>query len=116
MKNTQNHGFTLVELLITITILALITVVAFTSFDVRQNNAMNSKVTSEIGSLQSALLLAKQENNILPLPTGNLNFFSEDTSYIHDYADENTFAAHGFITHDTLPKRYIDILPIDPRT
>ena len=116
MKNTQGHAFTLVELLITITILALIAVVAFTSFGVRQNNAINSKVTSEIETLTNALLLAKQEKSELPLPKGNLNFFAEDTSYVHNYTDTETFAAHGFITHDTLPKKYIDVLPIDPRT
>jgi len=116
MKNTQKFAFTLVELLITITILALIAVVAFTSFWVRQNNAINSKVTSEIETLTNALLLAKQENNELPLPKGNLNFFAEDTSYVHSYTWSETFAVHGFITHDTLAKKYIDVLPVDPRT
>lgn len=116
MKNTQTRAFTLVELLITITILALIAVVGYTSFGVRQNNAINSKVTSEIETLTNALLLAKQEKSELPLPKGNLNFFAEDTSYVHNYTDTETFAAHGFITHDTLPKKYIDVLPVDPRT
>jgi hypothetical protein len=51
-----------------ITILALITVVAYTSFGVRQDKAINTKVQSEVTSLANALLLAKQENNELPQP------------------------------------------------
>lgn len=116
MKNAQTQAFTLVELLITLTILALISVVAYTSLGVRQNNALNSKVTSEVETLTNALLLYKQEKSELPLPKWNLNFFAEDTSYVHDYENTQTFAVHGFITHDTLAKKYIDVLPIDPRT
>jgi hypothetical protein len=51
-----------------ITILALISVVAYTSFGVRQNKAVNTKIQSEVISLGNALLLAKQENNTLPQP------------------------------------------------
>jgi Tfp pilus assembly protein PilE len=51
MKNTQLKGFSFVEILMIITILALISVVAYTSFGVRQNNAVNSKIQSEVISL-----------------------------------------------------------------
>lgn len=99
-----------------ITILALISVVAYTSFGVRQNKAINTKIQSEIISLSNALISAKQENNILPQPQWNRNFFAEDTSYVHDFEDNNTFWVHWFITHNTLAKKYIDIVPVDPRT
>ena len=116
MKNTQLKGFSFIEILMIITILALISVVAYTSFGVRQNNAVNSKIQSEVTSLWNALLIAKQENNILPQPQWNKNFFAEDTSYVHDFEDSETFWVHGFITHNTLAKKYIDIVPVDPRT
>ena len=116
MKNIQLKGFSFIEILMVITILALISVVAYTSFGVRQNNAINSKIQSEVISLWNALLLAKQENKILPQPQWNRNFFAEDTSYVHDFEDSETFWVHGFITHNTLAKKYIDIVPVDPRT
>lgn len=116
MKNTQLKWFSFVEILMIITILALISVVAYTSFGVRQDKAINTKVQSEVTSLANALLLAKQENNELPQPQWNRNFFAEDTSYVHNYEDDETFWVHGFITHNTLAKKYIDIVPVDPRT
>ena len=116
MKNTQLKWFSFIEILMIITILALISVVAYTSFWVRQNKAVNTKIQSEVVSLSNALLLAKQENNELPQPQWNRNFFAEDTSYVHNYEDDETFWVHGFITHNTLAKKYIDIVPVDPRT
>ena len=116
MKNTQLKWFSFVEILMIITILAIISVIAYTSFWVKQNQAINTRIQSEVISLWNALLLAKQENKILPQPQWNRNFFAEDTSYVHDYEDNNTFWVHGFITHNTLAKKYIDIVPVDPRT
>lgn len=116
MKNTRIQGFSFIEILIIITILALISVVAYTSFWVRQDNAVNTKIQSEISTLANALLSYKQENSELPQPQWNRNFFAEDTSYVHDYEDIETYGVHGFITHNTLAKKYIDIIPVDPRT
>ena len=116
MKNTRIQGFSFIEILIIITIIALISVVAYTSFGVRKENTVNTKIQSEISTLSNALLSYKQENSILPQPQWNRNFFAEDTSYIHDYEDDETFWVHGFITHNTLAKKYIDIIPVDPRT
>ncbi|MGB2111297.1 MAG: hypothetical protein ACPHY8_05725 [Patescibacteria group bacterium] len=50
------------------------------------------------------------------MPDGNNNFYSIDTSYSHDYENENTYGVHGFITQNTLAKKYIDVIPVDPRT
>lgn len=116
MKNTCIKAFNFIEILIVITILALISVIAYTSFGLRQNNTINTKIQSEISTLSNALLSYKQENNLLPQPEWNTNFYSEDTSYVHDYQDDITFWVHWFITHDTVPKKYIDIVPVDPRT
>jgi hypothetical protein len=69
-----------------------------------------------VESLKNALLLAKQETSQLPMPDGNNNFYAIDTSYTHDYEDEETYGVHGFVTQKTLPKKYIDVLPVDPRT
>lgn len=116
MKSGNFRAFTFVELLITISILALLSVVGYTAINNKQENTLNTKVTSEVETLKNALLLAKQENKVLPMPDGNNNFYAIDTSYSHDYENQDTFGVHGFITQSTLAKKYVDVIPVDPRT
>ena len=116
MKSGNLRAFTFVELIITLSILALLSVIWYTAVGNKQENTLNTKVTSEVETLKNALLLAKQETSQLPMPDGNNNFYSIDTSYSHDYENENTYGVHGFITQNTLAKKYIDVIPVDPRT
>ncbi|MCP4523790.1 MAG: prepilin-type N-terminal cleavage/methylation domain-containing protein [Candidatus Gracilibacteria bacterium] len=116
MNYGNRRAFSFVEMLITVTILALISVIAYTSFGEKKDQSLNTQSQSQIKTLSNALLQAKQERGSLPLPKGNLNFFAIDTSYVHSYEDTETYGAHGFITNDTLPKKFIDIIPVDPRT
>ena len=116
MKSGNLRAFTFVELIITLSILALLSVIWYTAVGNKQENTLNTKVTSEVETLKNALLLAKQETSQLPMPDGNNNFYSIDTSYSHDYDNENTYGVHGFITQNTLAKKYIDVIPVDPRT
>ena len=116
MKNTDIRGFSFIELLITITILGLISIIAVSSFSQQNEASLNTKVQSEISTLENSLLLYKQENSELPQPKWNRNFFTKSTNYAHSYEDDETFWVHGFITNNSLAKKYIDIIPVDPRT
>ncbi len=49
------------------------------------------------------------------MPWGNINFFKTDWTYAHS-TEDGIFWVYGSITEDTLPKRYLDVLPLDPRT
>lgn len=55
MKNIKKQWFTLVELVVVITILAILWSIAFISLQGYTSDARNSKRTSDLGSLQSAL-------------------------------------------------------------
>ena len=116
MKTLNFRAFSFVELLISVTILALLWVVGYTAFQSQKENSTNTLVSSHTRSLENALWVFKQDNNTLPMPSGNNNFYWADTSYSHSYENENTFWVHGFITQDTLSKKYIDVVPLDPRT
>lgn len=54
-KTTNTKGFTLVELIIVITILAILATVAFVSFQGYSADAKDSKVKSDLATLQQAI-------------------------------------------------------------
>lgn len=65
---STRQGFTLVELLVVITILAIISVVAYTSFGGATDKAKNSTKISQLSSIEGALNLFYQEKNYYPMP------------------------------------------------
>ncbi len=60
MRNTKN-AFTLVELIVVITILAILGTIAFISLQGYSADARNSKRTSDLGNLQSSISLKQVE-------------------------------------------------------
>ncbi len=69
MKHTfSSRGFSLVELLVVITILAIISTVAYTSFSGATDKAKNSKRIESLTAIESALQLFRQANQYLPMP------------------------------------------------
>ncbi|MDD2870488.1 MAG: type II secretion system protein [Candidatus Gracilibacteria bacterium] len=73
MRNTKN-AFTLVELIVVITILAILGTIAFISLQGYSADARNSKRTSDIGNIQSAISLKQVEG--VPL----LSFVAENVN------------------------------------
>lgn len=67
MRATKN-AFTLVELLIVITILAVISVVAYTSFGGATDKAKNSSKIQHLTTIEGALNLFYQEKQYYPMP------------------------------------------------
>ncbi len=111
----NRKAFSFVEVIITISIIALLAVVGFTVSNNYQDKTNNSKITADIETITNSLESYKQETKTLPLPTWNNNYFKEDASYAHS-SSSDIFWVHGFITEWTLPKRYLDALPLDPKT
>ncbi len=74
MKNT-NKAFTLVELIVVITILAILGTIAFISLQGYSQDAKNSKVSSDLGTLASAIEISntKGDTTISSLLDDNLN-------------------------------------------
>lgn len=73
MRNTKK-AFTLVELIVVITILAILGTIAFISLQGYSADARNSKRTSDLGNIQGAMTLKQVE--WVPL----LSFIMEDTN------------------------------------
>ena len=114
MKNIK--WFSIVEIIITVSIIILLWVIAYSSKLWYDEKVTNWKIISDTKSIDNALISYIQENSTLPMPKWNTNYFSVDTSYVHSYDDVDTFWVYGSLTEETLPKKYIQVLPIDPRT
>ena len=115
MLNTKK-AFSLVEIIITISIIALLAVIWITANQGYKDNIDNTRIISDIKTISNALEAYSLENSTLPMPSWNTNFFKLDTSYSHSYADAETFWVYGSVTEETLPKKYLNILPLDPKT
>lgn len=68
MRKTNANAFTLVELLVVITILAIISVVAYQSFGWATDKAISSRKISDISTIESWLQNFKSTNNYYPMP------------------------------------------------
>ena len=112
MKNTRK-AFSFVELIVVLAILALIWVVWFTMYNSSNEKSNNSKVVSGAKTLKNAFTSYKEVNKSLPSPNWNNNYFKADSTYAHS-GSLDAFWVYGSVTQDTLSKKYLDNLPLDP--
>jgi len=66
MKNLKSKAFTLVELLVVITILAIISVVAYQNFWWAVDKAVSGRKISDVSTIETALQQYKADNNYYP--------------------------------------------------
>lgn len=114
MKKSFNKAFTLVELLVVVTIMIILFLISTTIWDRYKEKTYNTKVKTDLVTTDNTLRTYHQETKILPSPDWNTKFYKQDWSYAHD--EKEAFWLNGFLTETTLPKRFINITPLDPRT
>jgi len=66
MQNIKNKAFTLVELLVVITILAIISVVAYQNFGWAVDKAVSGRKISDVSTIETALQQYKADKNFFP--------------------------------------------------
>jgi hypothetical protein len=71
---------------------------------------------ADIGTINMAISAAKQEQNELILPAWNTNNFSRNGTYVHNFGSEEAFWMYGNFTENVLAKKFLDVIPLDPRT
>jgi len=109
-------AFSLVEIIIAVSIITLLAVIWFSSKAWWDEAKDNTKVISDTKTINNALESYSQENPNLPMPGWNTNFYASNASYMHSYDDTDTFWVYGSLTEETIAKKYLDVLPLDPRT
>ncbi|MBW7955069.1 FecR domain-containing protein [Candidatus Gracilibacteria bacterium] len=112
----NKKGFSIIEIIITISILIIISIVAVTYMEGSKDKANNSKITSDIETIKNSLLSFQSQSNTLPKPSGNLKFFNLDGNYSHTLEDSDTFGVSGYIGEGVFEKKFLDKIPLDPRT
>jgi type II secretory pathway pseudopilin PulG len=112
----NNKWFSFVELIIAISLVVLLAFIGLNTNNSYQEKTNNSKITADLNTLSNSLLSYSQEKSDLPLPGWNNNFFDNEWQYSHSFDSESTFWVSWFITENTLQKKYLNYLPIDPKT
>lgn len=80
-KNTR--GFSLVELLVSVSILATISIVAYVSYHTHLRTVYNTARLETIDSLYLSLSDYSQLKKILPEPNSNYISYDEQGTYMH---------------------------------
>jgi type II secretory pathway pseudopilin PulG len=111
---TSKKWFSFIEIIVSIAIIIIISVVAVTTHSSMVDKTNNSKIVSDITTLENSITSYKNETSKFPEPEWNLKYFKEDTSYSHDMA--TAFWVSWYITQNTIPAKYLNYLPLDPKT
>jgi len=115
LKNKKILWFSFVELIVVISIIALITIIWVSINTNYTEKSKNTKITWDIETIKNALESYKNDTNSLPLPSWNLKYYDDSANYVH-FDEPTAFWVYGNISQNTLPKKYLDNLPLDPRT
>lgn len=114
MQKTKNW-FSFVELIVVISIITLISVIWVSINHNYTEKSKNTRITADVKTIRNALESYRNDNKGLPDPKWNQRFFDDSANYVH-YDDVNAYWVAWFVTEDTIPKKYMDTLPLDPRT
>lgn len=110
----NRKAFSFVEMIIAITIIVLLAIIANTFIGKRLDVSRNTKVVSDISTINTSLLSYKEEEWTTLEPQWNKNYFSQSGTYVHDSSE--AYGVYGQFTENVLAKKYLDLIPLDPRT
>ncbi|MDD2871896.1 MAG: prepilin-type N-terminal cleavage/methylation domain-containing protein [Candidatus Gracilibacteria bacterium] len=107
MHKQKTNGFTLVELIVVITILAILGTIAFISLQGYSTSARDSTRISDLGAMKTSLELFQLDNGKYPIATNGI-----DITYSGSIVwNQGTFGETVYANTDKLDK-----IPLDPIT
>lgn len=118
---SNKKAFTFVEIIVVISIIALLAVVWLSMQWASKQKTQNARAVWDIKTLNNSFQSYLTENTTLPNPKWNINYFGSWSEYVHvdAWSEDDTsisFWKHWFVTENILPKKYLNYLPLDPRT
>ncbi len=109
-----HSGFSLVEILVAVSIIATLSIVAYVSTQGIQSNRYNSKRVADVVALTNALETHLVQTKTLPEPTANRQYYSSGGSYSHSAT--GAFGVSSSFSEDILGKYALTNHPRDPDT
>lgn len=109
----NKKAFSFVELIVVISVLIILSLIWYTVLNSSKKNTYNTKIKADIQTIQNSLFEMLEETKVLPQPGWNNNYFTIESAYSHSWSVDS-FWVYGSITEDTIAKKYLDIVPIDP--
>jgi prepilin-type N-terminal cleavage/methylation domain-containing protein len=117
MKNKR--GFSLVELLVAITILGVLSTAAYLAVGRSKTRGFNDRMQNDLLAISNALEQYKRDHyGKYPVPSAGSNqnvlCYDAAATYAHDCS--SAAFVQGMIDNALLTKRYLSEVPLDPRT
>ena len=94
----KNNGFTLIEILVVVTIIGLLTLVAVVSYSAFLKQARDAKRKADLEQIRAALEMYRSNND---------NYIS---------SSRNTNCSNAVFNYLTTPTKYIESIPSDPKS
>ena len=111
----RNHaGFSFIELLVVISIIAALSIVAYAATGSLTDSRNNSKRIADVSTLGGALNTVLLETKTLPEPTANRSYYRENGGYAHSAS--GAYGVSSYFSEDILGKYAISDHPRDPVT
>lgn len=113
---TRNYGFTIVELLIVIVVIAILAAITIIAYNGIQSRARISQRAGDVSAIQKSLELFKADNSVYPavnattaanLPSGFAGSYGCITCYAYSVSTDNTWMK-GLIDAKTVANPILD--------
>ncbi len=116
IKNIRNNkGFTLIELMVVISIIAFLSSVVLASISKAREKAVLTKTVSEMRSLQTALEQYKLDNGIYPYEQTKSTGLNWNVDYTNISDNGGSYQLASTLNVLVSPKKYIPKIPASPK-
>lgn len=107
-------GFTIIELLVVLSVIATLSIVAYASTQVIQTNRYNTKRIADVATLSNAMEAQYMQTKTVPDPTANRQYYDQFGGYQHSAS--GAYGVTSLFSEDILGKSALAYHPRDPDT
>ncbi len=108
-NRTPVRGFTMIEIMVAIAIIAILTTIGFSAYTQVQMRGRDARRKEDLRAISNALLLYYQVNKRYPCAATSAGLHSTSANWLTD-----TVTVCGNTGTDAFDTRYISALPVDP--